>query len=87
MVFRVILYVWEFLLDVLAISRLTDDEKELEILLLWQQLRTVERKQERGPQIPRWQKVPLVALVLRLKQQARQSHQALEDSMRLFKPG
>lgn len=62
MVFRAILFVWEFLLDVLGISRLTDDEKDLEILLLRGQLRIVERKQERGPQIPRWQKVPLVAL-------------------------
>ncbi|HEY9756118.1 MAG TPA: integrase core domain-containing protein [Oculatellaceae cyanobacterium] len=86
MVFRVILLVWEFLLDALAVSRMTDDEKDLEILMLRQQLRIVERKQERGPQIPRWQKVPLVALVLRLKQKASHSRQTLEDSVRLFKP-
>ncbi len=55
MAFRALLFAWEFLLDVLAVSRMTDDEKELEILLLRQQLRIVERKQERGPQIPRWQ--------------------------------
>ena len=67
-------------------SRLAEGEKDLEILLLRQQLRIVERKQERGPQIPRWQKVPLAALVLRLKQKARQSHKALEESVRLFKP-
>ena len=64
MFFRVTLFIWEFVLDVIAVSRLTDDEKEVEILLLRQQLRIVERKQGRGPQIPRWQKVPLVALVL-----------------------
>jgi hypothetical protein len=61
-VFRVVLFVWEFLMDVLAVSRLSNEEKELEILLLRQQLRIVERKQERGPQIPRWQKVPLAML-------------------------
>jgi hypothetical protein len=33
---------------------------------LRQQLRIAERKQARGPSIPQWQKVPLVALVLRL---------------------
>ena len=49
MVFRMVLFVWEFLMDVLAVSRLSDDEKEVEILLLRQQLRNVERKQERGP--------------------------------------
>jgi hypothetical protein len=86
MVFRAILFVWEFLLDVLAVSRLSDDEKELEILLLRQQLRIGERKQQRGPQIQRWQKVPLIALVVHLKQKARQSHKALEESVRLFKP-
>jgi hypothetical protein len=39
MVFRVILFLWEFLMDVLAVSRLSDEEKELELLLLRQQLR------------------------------------------------
>jgi hypothetical protein len=59
MVFRVILFMWEFLIDVLAVSMLSDEEKELELLLLRQQLRIVERKQALGPQLARWQKVPL----------------------------
>jgi hypothetical protein len=63
MLFRVVLFVWEFLMDVPAVSRLSDDEKELELLLLRQQLRIVGQRQERGPQIPRWQKVPLAMLV------------------------
>jgi hypothetical protein len=45
MVFRVLLFMWEFLMDVLTISRLTDDEKDLELLLLRSQLRITERKQ------------------------------------------
>lgn len=80
MFFRVILFVWDFVLDLVAISRMTNDDKDLEILLLRQQLRIVEKKQERGPQIPRWQKVPLVALVLRLKQKTSHSRHALENS-------
>ena len=67
---RMVLYVWEFVLDVAAVSRLTEGEKDLENLLLRQQLRIVERKQERGPQIPRWQKVPLAVVAVRLKQKA-----------------
>ena len=86
MFFRILLFIWEFVVDVMAVSRLTDDEKELEILLLRQQLRIVERKQGRRPQIPRWQKVPLVALVLRLKRKTHHSQQILKDSVRLFKP-
>lgn len=53
MFFRVFLFVWDFVLDLAAVSCMTDDEKDLEILLLRQQLRIVERKQERGPQFPR----------------------------------
>jgi hypothetical protein len=69
MIYQIVLFMWSFLLDVYAISRLTDDEKDVEILLLRQQLRIVERQQVRGPRLPRWQKIPLVALVVRLKVQ------------------
>jgi hypothetical protein len=86
MFFRIVLFIWEFVLDMATVSQLTEGEKDLEILLLRQQLRIVERKQERGPQIPRWQKVPLAVVALRLKQKASHSRQALEESVRLFKP-
>ena len=56
MFFRVMLFVRQFVLDLIAVMRLTDDEKDLEVVLLRQQLRIVERKQARGPHIPRWQK-------------------------------
>jgi hypothetical protein len=81
MFFRMVLFFWEFVLDVAAVSWLTEGEKDLEILLLRQQLRIIERKQVRGPQIPRWQKVPFAVVGYRLKQKARHSRQALEDSM------
>ena len=86
MFFRVMLFAREFALDCLAVMRMTADEKDWEIMLLRQQLRIAERKQTRGPQIPRWQKVPLVALVMRLKTQATNSNQTLRDTVRLFRP-
>jgi hypothetical protein len=55
MIFRLILFVWAFVLDRAAVSRLAKDEKDLEIMLLRQQLRIAERKQPRGPYLPRWQ--------------------------------
>jgi hypothetical protein len=73
MFFRIVLFIWESVLDVAAVCRLTEGERDLEILLLRQQLGIVERKQERGPQIPRWQKVPLAVVAVRLKQKARHS--------------
>jgi len=65
---------------------MSDQEKDVEILLLRQQLRIIERKQKRGPNIPRWQKVPLAALAIRLKEAATSSHTALKECIRLFKP-
>jgi hypothetical protein len=44
MFFRVMLYMWQFMLDLVAVMRMTDDEKDAEIMLLRQQLRIVERK-------------------------------------------
>jgi putative transposase len=86
MIFQIVLYVWEFMMDIASITGMGVDEKDLEILLLRQQLRIVERKHERGPQILRWQKVPLAMLAMRLKKQGRHGKVALEESVRLFKP-
>lgn len=85
-VFNVIMFLWDFLLDLVAIVSLSNDAKDLEILLLRQQLRIVERKQKRGPTIPRWQKIPLAVLAMRLKQKTSNVHDALERTMFLFKP-
>jgi putative transposase len=86
MVFHVIMFLWDFLLDLVAIVSLSNDAKDLEILLLRQQLRIVERKQKRGPIIPRWQKIPLAVLAIRLKQKADNASDALAQSIFLFKP-
>ena len=85
MFFRVLLFVWQFVLDLAAVMRMTDDEKDLEIMLLRQQLRIVERKQARGPHIPCWQKVPLAALTARMKDKTSNARTTLKESMRLFK--
>jgi hypothetical protein len=68
------------------VSTIHEDEKDLEIMLLRQQLRMAERKQPRGPHLPRWQKVPLVALVMQLKGKTAQDREKLEESVLLFKP-
>jgi putative transposase len=86
MFFRVMMFVWEFVLDLVAVLGMTDDEKDLEILLLRHQLRIVERKQPHGPQIARWQKAPLAALAVRMKDKASNAREALAEGMRLFKP-
>jgi hypothetical protein len=86
MFFRWILFLWSFVLDLAAVSRLVNDDKDLETMLLRQQLRIVKRKQSRGPSIPRWQKVPLAALAMRLKSKSPNARQKLSESVILFKP-
>ena len=86
MFFQMMLFVWMFVLDLAAIYRLSDEEKDLELLLLRQQLRLVERRQKRGPHIPRWQKVPLAALAHRLTVTVDNAPEMLAASVRLFKP-
>ena len=86
MFFHVVTYIWGFMLDLAALSGMTDDEKDLQILLLRQQLRIVERKKTTRLIIPRWQKVPLAVLAVRLKEKTNKTQESLEDSIRLFKP-
>jgi putative transposase len=80
------MHIWSFVLDLARVSRLAAEEKDIEILLLRQQLRIVERRQQRGPHIPRWEKVPLAVLTQRLKSQAGLTREKLQASLRLFKP-
>src|SRR5690349_2732791 len=86
MFFQLVLFAWFFVLDLAAVSRLTESAKDLEITVLRQQLRIVERTQQRGPQIPRWQKVPFGALVMCWKAKAAKCHHQLKHSLLLFKP-
>jgi hypothetical protein len=84
--FQMMLFVWMFILDLAVICRMSDEAKDRELLLLRQQLRIVERRQKRGPHIPRWQKVPLAALVHCLTVTVANAPETLTASVRLFKP-
>jgi hypothetical protein len=45
------LFAWGFVLDLVVEMRMVDEEQDLELMLLRQQLRIVERKQQCGPQM------------------------------------
>lgn len=82
MFFSMMALLVDLLIDLLVSRRLSAPEKDLQIALLRQQLRIVERHQKRGPQIPRWQKLPLAMLGQRLKNIC----DTWETSSLLFKP-
>jgi hypothetical protein len=74
------------LLDLWTVRQAQTRDKDLEILLLRQQLRIVERRQKRGPQVPRWQKLPLAVLAALLLRTGAKSRETLDASAQLFKP-
>ncbi|MGB7339037.1 MAG: hypothetical protein WBC91_09115 [Phototrophicaceae bacterium] len=49
--------IWKFLLDVLELFSMSEHEKDIQILLLQQQLRIAERQQKRAPSLTRWEKI------------------------------
>jgi hypothetical protein len=72
-----------FLVDVFTV-RWKSADKDLEILLLRQQLRVLERKLGQRARPSRWEKCFLAVLLVRLKQVTRHSHAQLGKL--LFKP-
>ncbi len=86
MFYQVVAFLWSLLLDLVVVSRMAASEKDLEIVLLRQQLAIVERRQRRGPQIPRWQKVPLAVLAVRWQEREQVNRARMAASLRLFKP-
>ena len=86
MLYTIVMYFLACLVDLITAKRMSGDEKDLEIALLRLQLRIVERRQERGPHIPRWQKIPLAVLADRLKERSQQAKEKLEATILLFRP-
>lgn len=84
--FRILLFIWEFILDVLELVSMSAHEKDIQILLLQQQLRIAERQQKRAPSLTRWEKIPLAALAQKLKETSDNAKELLEATSRIFKP-
>ena len=72
--------------DVLEVLKQSKLETEIEVLLLRQQLRLLERKQCRPPRVSCWEKLTLAVLTVRLKEQTEYGRQRLTDSLLQFKP-
>ena len=86
MEFRILLFIWEFILDVLELVSMSAHEKDIQILLLQRQLRIAERQQKRAPRLTRWEKIPLAALAQKLKETSDNAKELLEATIRIFKP-
>lgn len=69
MMFFVLGRIVSILLDLIAVVGRSEHQKELEILLLRQQLRILQRKHPHPPRLAHWEKLGLAILTARLVSQ------------------
>ncbi|HSH82272.1 MAG TPA: integrase core domain-containing protein [Herpetosiphonaceae bacterium] len=78
--------IFAFLLDLIAIARRSEHERDLEILLPRQQLRILQRKHPHPPRLSRWEKLGLAVLTARLSAVNSDARTRLSQIVLLFKP-
>ncbi len=66
MLWFVLLHLVAFVVDLLTVRRRIDGDKDVEILLLRDQLRLLQRERPRPPRLTRWEKLTLAQLEDRL---------------------
>lgn len=82
-------WVWQVvstLVELMRLSRRSESDKDLEILLLRRQLAIYERRQERAPRLSRGEKLTLVVLATKLKTRTGRTIKAMGEVIRIVKP-
>ena len=81
--------VWQVvstLIELIRLGRRSESDKDLEILLLRRQLAIYERRQERAPHLSRGEKLTLMVLGTKLKEQTGRTIKAMGEVIRIVKP-
>ena len=86
MVCHFLLCLIALIFDVFASIRLAPDKKDLQIALLRQQLRVLERKIKKKPRLSRPEKLMLVAVTTGLQRQTQRWQQRLREAVLLVQP-
>jgi hypothetical protein len=86
MLFYILAQLFSLLLDCIVNRTRTARQKDLEILLLRQQLLILQRHQPTAPRISRWEKLGLAVLAAKFVDLGRASKIKLADVLHLFKP-
>jgi hypothetical protein len=85
-IFKLLTILFSLILDLLSILRVTDNDKDLEIILLRQQIRILQRKVTTTPRITDPERVVLATLVDKYKGANTGARQRLNQVMMIFKP-
>ena len=86
MVWFILSYLFSTLISLVSIGHLSEQEKDLEILLLRRQLAIRERKLDKPVRPNRAEKLTLAVLTARLKQVTHRPASELRDVIRIFQP-
>ncbi|MCK7467787.1 MAG: hypothetical protein MZU91_06485 [Desulfosudis oleivorans] len=79
-------HIFSTLLAIVNVRRLSDQEKDLEILVLRQQLSILQRKLNHPIKPSKIEKLTLAVLTAKFKQTTRQTANQLRDVIRIFEP-
>ena len=86
LVWFILSYLFSTLISLVSIGRLSEQEKDLEILLLRRQLAILERKLDKPGRPNRAEKLTLAVLTARLKKVTQKPASELRDVIRIFQP-
>lgn len=86
MIWSVVMCLFSTLLDLVRIGRLSEREKDLEILLLRQQLGIAERKLHKPVRASRAERLTIAVLITKLRSTGRYTIEQLRQSIRIFQP-
>ena len=86
MVFVSLIDILSFLMDIFDVLGITKDDKDLEILLLRQQVRILQRTVKSHPRISDPEKMVLTMLMAKYKDSTKDARQRLHQIMLIFKP-
>ncbi|HSH79977.1 MAG TPA: integrase core domain-containing protein [Herpetosiphonaceae bacterium] len=86
MIYFVLAQAFSLLLDLIGLNRRAKHDKDVEILLLRQQLRILQRKHPHPPRLSRWEKLTLVVLAGKLTALTSTARTQLGHVVLLFKP-
>src|SRR4030042_2111616 len=86
MVFWSLMHILTFFLDIIAVLGVTNGDKDLEIIIVRQQVRILQRKVKTPPRISDPERMILAILVDKFSQSTKDSRQRLYQVMLIFKP-
>ncbi len=86
MLFFLLAHAFSLLLDLIWLHRRAEQDKDIELLLLRQQLCMLQRQQPRVPRLSRWQKLTLLVLVRKLRAMTTSARGRLSQIVLLFRP-